>query len=71
MSLCANWRRAKSFRSLPFGDLLGIEPQRVTGEYERAKATPSPAPAPAPKPDLSKMSTGDKIAYALANPKRG
>ena len=35
------------------------------------RAAPPAAPAPAPaKPDFSKMSTQDKFAYALANPKR-
>jgi hypothetical protein len=57
-----------------FSQILGVEAQRVTGEYERAKATPAapaPAPAPAPaKPDFSTMSVRDKFAYALANPKR-
>jgi hypothetical protein len=52
-----------------FTAILGVEAQRVTGEYERARAAaPAPAaPAPAAKPDFSKMSTANRFAYALAN----
>jgi hypothetical protein len=55
-----------------FSSILGAEASRINGEYERARATPAaPAPAPAAKPDFAKMSTRDKLAHALANPKRG
>ncbi len=55
-----------------FSAILGVEAQRVNADYERARSTPAPpAPAPAAKPDFSKMSTADKFAYALNNPKRG
>jgi hypothetical protein len=53
-----------------FSQILGVEASRVNADYERARATAPAAPAPAAKPDFSKMSTTDKFAYALANPKR-
>jgi hypothetical protein len=53
-----------------FSAILGVEAQRVAGEYERARATPAaPSPAPAAKPDMSKWSTSQKLQYALENPK--
>jgi hypothetical protein len=55
-----------------FSQILGVEAARVNQEYARARSTPAaPAPAPAPKVDFSKMSTAEKFAYALANPRRG
>jgi hypothetical protein len=51
-----------------FSDALGLEFQR----HERAHAvTRAAAPPPVAKPDFSKMSTRDKFAHALNNPKRG
>jgi hypothetical protein len=53
-----------------FSQILGVDAQRVNSEYARARATPAAPAAPAPaKPDFSKMSTADKFAYALGNPK--
>jgi hypothetical protein len=55
-----------------FENVLALEAKRVSAEHERARAAaPAAAPAPAEKPDFSKMSTADKFAYALNNPKRG
>jgi len=60
-----------------FSEILGVEAQRVTGEYERARAAaptaapPTPAPA---KPDFSKMSTAQQFQAALERgspPRRG
>jgi hypothetical protein len=49
-----------------FSAILGVEAQRVTGEYERARRAAAPAPAPAPaKVDMSKMSTHERFAHAL------
>jgi hypothetical protein len=48
-----------------FSDTLGLEASRVLASARAA----APAPAPA-KPDFSKMSTADKFAYALNNPRR-
>jgi hypothetical protein len=59
-----------------FSAILGVEAQRVTGEYERARAA-APAHAAAPAPTASSvpanwasMSTQERFAHALANPKR-
>jgi hypothetical protein len=55
-----------------FSSILGAEASRINSEYERARAAAPPAAPAAPaKPDFAKMSTADKFAYALANPKRG
>lgn len=58
-----------------FSAILGVEAQRVTNEYERARVAPAaPAPAPAPKVDVSRLSTRDQFAHALqkgAPPRRG
>jgi hypothetical protein len=55
-----------------FSSILAVEAGRVNAEYERARAAPAPSPAPAPaaKPDFSRMSTRDKLQYALENPRR-
>jgi hypothetical protein len=49
-----------------FSRVLGLEASRVMAQTPK----PAAAPAPAPKPDFSRMSTAQKFAYALANPKR-
>jgi hypothetical protein len=55
-----------------FSGALAIEAGRVSAAHTsaRAAAPAAPSSAPAAKPDFSKMSTADKFAYALANPKR-
>jgi hypothetical protein len=55
-----------------FSSVLGLEAGRVSAAHASARAAaPAAAPSPAEKPDFSKMSTADKFAYALNNPKRG
>ena len=58
-----------------FSQILGVEAQRVNADYERARATPAApalAAAPAPvKPDFSRLTTAQKLQYALENPRRG
>lgn len=51
-----------------FGEILSVEAQRVSAEYERARATPPPAPTAAPTPakvDMSTMTTAQKFQHAL------
>jgi hypothetical protein len=55
-----------------FSQILGVEAQRVNGEYERARAAaPAPAPAASGVPaNWAKMSTQERFAHALADPRR-
>src|SRR5277367_1373992 len=53
-----------------FSQILGVEAQRVNGEYERARSTPAPAPTPSPASSgvpagWDKMTTHQQMQHAL------
>ena len=56
-----------------FSDVLGIEARRVTADHERARAAQPPAataPAASALPsNWSTMSSSERLAWSLANPK--
>jgi hypothetical protein len=56
----------ESWSQAAFSETLGIEARRVSAEHERTHTAPAAA-APAPKPDLSKLSSREQFAHALAN----
>ena len=48
-----------------FSNVLGIEAQRVSAEHAKAAAPAATPAAPAAAPDFGKMSTREKLHFAL------
>jgi hypothetical protein len=54
-----------------FSRVLGLEASRVAAQTPKPASAPAPAAAAPVKPDFSRLTTAQKLQYALENPRRG